>query len=78
MHNCKLGPRLQICFMLNLAEHNILNSYKYKIIKTFNFSSGSDKPIMLFILLINVKRPGILTFIRRKKFMLVLVEHEKV
>ena len=41
---------------------------------------GSDKPRMLFFLLINVKMPtivGILTFVSRKNSMLSWVEHEK-
>ena len=41
---------------------------------------GSDKPRMLFSLFKNVKMPtiiGILTFISRKNFMLIWVEHEK-
>ena len=40
---------------------------------------GSDKPSMLFFLLINVKMPtivGILTSMSRKNFMLSQVEHE--
>ena len=54
-----------------------LISTKYEEIQHF---SGSDKPKMLFFLLIDVKMPtivGILTFIRRKKFILSCVEHEK-
>ena len=50
--------------------------------------SGSDKPRILFFLLINIKMPttinvkiptivGILTFMSRKNFMLILVEHGK-
>ena len=39
---------------LNSAEHEILNSHKYKNIKKFSFFSGSDEPSMLFFLLINV------------------------
>ena len=49
-------------------------------IKKFSFFlSDSDKPRMLFFLLINVKMPivGILTFMSRKHFMLNSVEHEK-
>ena len=60
-------------FMLNSVEHEILNAHKYKNIKKFSFFSDSDKPIMLFFLLINVKMPtivGILTFMSRKNFML--------
>ena len=43
---------------------------KYQEIQHF---SGSDKPRMLFFLLVNVKMPnfvGILTFMSRKNFML--------
>ena len=59
-------------FMLNSVEHEILNAHKYKNIKKFSFFLGSDKPRMLFFLLINVKMPtivGILTFLSRKNFM---------
>ena len=41
---------------------------------------GSDKPIVLFFLFLNVKMPtivGILTFMSTKNFMLNSVEHEK-
>ena len=52
----------------------ILNAHKYKNIRKFSgFFSGSDKPIMLFFLLIKIQMPtivGILTFISRKNFML--------
>ena len=64
--------------MLHLSEHEILNAPKYKKIKKFSFFSGSDKPRVLFFLLINVKMPtivGILTCMSRKNFMLSLVEH---
>ena len=57
-------------FMLSSAEYEISNAHKYKNIKIF--FSGSDKPKMLFSLLINVKMPtivGILTFMSKKKFM---------
>ena len=55
----------------------MLISIKYQEIQPF---VGSDKPRMLFFLLINVKMPtniGILTFMSRKNFMLSWVEHEK-
>ena len=42
--------------MLNSTEHEILNAHKFKNIKKFSFL-GSDKPRMLFFLLINVKMP---------------------
>ena len=68
------GPEIiKLFFMLNSAEHEILNAYKYKNISNLAFFSGSDKPRMLFFLLINVKMPtivGILTFMSRKNFML--------
>ena len=60
--------------MLNSAEHELLNAYMYK-----NIKKGSDKPRMLFFLLINVKIPevvGILAFMSRKKFMLSQFEHD--
>ena len=58
-------------------KSEMLLSIKYQEIQFF---LGSDKPIMLFFLLINVKMPtivGILTFMSRKNFMLSRVEHEK-
>ena len=67
------GPRFKKKFMLNSAEHEILNAHKFKNTKKFSFFSGSHKPIILFFQLINVKMPtivGILTFMRRKSFML--------
>ena len=60
-------------FVLNFVEHANLNAHKYKISGNSAFFSGSDKPRMLFFLLINVQMPtivGILTFISRKKIML--------
>ena len=62
--------------MLNLGEHEILIAHKYKKHQEIQHFSGSDKPRMLFFLLINVKMPtivGILTFISRKNS----AEHEK-
>ena len=60
--------------MLNSVEHEILNAHKYKNIKqAIQLFSDSDKPRMLFSVLINVKMPtivGILTFMGRKNFML--------
>ena len=59
--------------LFNSAEHEILNAHKHKNINKFSFFSGSDKPRVLFFLLINVKMPiiiGILTFMSRKNFML--------
>ena len=52
--------------MLNSAEHEILNAYKNKNIKQIHFFLGSDKPRMLFFLLINVKMPTILQFVSRE------------
>ena len=66
--------------MLNSSEHEILNAHKYKNIKKVSFFLGSDKPRMLFFLLINVKMPtivDILTFMSKKNFMLCWVEREK-
>ena len=54
--------------MLHSAEHEILKAHKYKNIK--DFFSCSDKPIILFFLVIDVKMPttvGILTLMSRKK-----------
>ena len=56
--------------MLNSAEHEILNAFKYKKYREIQHLSGSVKPRMLFSLLINVKMStivGILTFMSRKK-----------
>ena len=44
---------IKLFFMFISAEHEILNAHKYENIK--NFFSGSNKPIMLFFLLINGK-----------------------
>ena len=60
-------------FMLNSVEHEILNARKYTSIKKFSFFSDSEKPRMLFFLLINVKMStivDILTFMSRENFML--------
>ena len=51
------SPKVIKNFMLNSAEHEILNANSKKKIKKFRFFAGSDKHIMLFFLLINVKRP---------------------
>ena len=73
VHVKKSGPEIIIKFFeLNLAEHEILNAHKYKILEIQHLS-GSDKPRMLFILFINVGMPivvGILIFTRRKIFKL--------
>ena len=63
--------------MLISAEHEIQDAKNINEIQHF---SGSDKPRMLFFLLINVKMPtivGILTFMCLKKFMLSRAEQEK-
>ena len=65
-------------FMLNSAEHEISNAHKYKMSRNSLFL-GSDKPRMLYFLLINVKMPttiGILKCMSRKKLLLSEVEHE--
>ena len=50
--------------MLNSVQHEVLNAHKYKIIKkTFSFFSDSDKPRMLFFLLISVKMPTIISVV---------------
>ena len=56
-----------------MLEHDISNAQKYKKHKEILLFSGSDKPRMLFFLLINVEMPtivivGILTFMSRKNF----------
>ena len=60
--------------MHNSTEHEILNAPKYKNILEIQLFSDSDKPIMLFFLLINVKMPTKGT--TRKLFMLSGVELE--
>ena len=63
--------------MLNSAEHEILYAHKYRNNNKFSFS---DKPRMLFFLLLIVKMPtivGNITFVSRKSVMLSSVEHEK-
>ena len=69
-----LRPRgYKTFFMLNSVEHEILNARKYKNRRKFSTFLGSDKLIMLFFLLINVKMPTIvriLTFMSRETFML--------
>ena len=70
----KIGPEvIKLFFMLNSAEHEILYALKYKKYREMRYFSGSYKPRMLFLLLINVKMPtvvGILTFMSGKKLML--------
>ena len=60
------GPEVIKLFSV---EREILNAHKYKNIKKFSFFSDTNKPRMLFFLLIKVKMPtivGILTFMSRK------------
>ena len=58
-------------FMLNSAEHEILDALKFKKkFQEIQLFSGSDKLRMLFFLRINVKMPttvGILTFMSKTK-----------
>ena len=51
------GPEvIKLFSMLNSAEHEILNTQKYKNIKKFSFSMpSSDKPIMLNFMLSSVE-----------------------
>ena len=63
--------------MLNSAEYENFNAHKCKNIKKFSFL-GSNKPSMLFFLLMDVKMPtinGILTVMGRKNLILRAV-HE--
>ena len=65
--------------MLNSAEHEILNAHKFKKTSRNSAFIGSDKPRMLFLLLIDVKMQtivGISTFMSRKNFIL-RCENEK-
>ena len=67
--------------MLNSVEYEILNAHKYKNIKKFSSILGSDKPRILFFLLINVKMPtfvGILTFMSRENLCSVELSMKKV
>ena len=69
----KPGPEVIIFFMLHSAEHEKLNALKYKKLSRNSAFSGSDKPKMLFCLLINVEMTrivGILTVLSRKSSML--------
>ena len=50
--------------MLNSTEYEIFNAQRYENIKKFSFFSGSDKPIMLLFMLINVKMPTIVGLIK--------------
>ena len=51
----KTGPEvIKLFSMLNSTEHGILNAYKYENIKKFSIFLGSDKPRLLFFLLINI------------------------
>ena len=77
LKDCTWARGYKTFFMLNTAKHEILNAHKYKNIE--KHFSGSDKPKMLFFLLIKAEMPtnGISTFMSRKNFMLSWVEHEK-
>ena len=62
-------------FELSSAEHEILNAHKYIKYQEIQLYAGSDKPRVLFFLLINVKMPtnvGILTVMSRKNSVLSL------
>ena len=64
--------------MLNSAEHEILNAYKYKISRNSAFFRLGSALNAIFPAH-NVKMPtivGILTFMSRKNFMLSGVEYE--
>ena len=68
-------------FMLNSDEHEILNAYKYKKYQEIWLFLSSDKPRVLFFLLLNVKMPiivGILTFMSRKNSCSVELSRKKV
>ena len=59
--------------MPNSTEQEILNAHKYKNIKKSRGFQAQISLQILFFLLINVEMPtivGILTFMRRKKFVL--------
>ena len=70
-----LAPSYKTFSMLNSAEREILNDHKYKYIKKFSFYQAQiSLKCYSWFLLINVKMPttaGILTFMSRKKFMLM-------
>ena len=58
--------------MLNSVEYEMINAHTYKNIKKYSFFSDSDKPRMLFVVIV-----GILKFMSRKIFMLNSIEHGK-
>ena len=76
-----LGPEVIKLFSCSTQlSMKFFNAHKYKKYQAIQLFSDSDKPRMLFSVLINVKMPtivGILTFMGRKNFMLNWVEHEK-
>ena len=53
-------------FLLNSIEHEILNAHMYKKILKKSAFLDSDKPRMLFFLLINVKMPTIVIYEQEK------------
>ena len=55
-------------FMLNSAEHEILNGHKYKHRRKFSTFLDLDKLIMLFLLFITVKTPQLFTFVSPSAF----------
>ena len=69
----KPGSEVKFFIMLNSAENEISNAQRLKISKKVSFFSGSDKPRMLFFMLISIKMPtivGILILMSRTNFML--------
>ena len=72
------APRLKTNFILNSAEHEILNADMYKNNKKVSIFQAQISLECYFFLLINVKMPtivGILTFMSRKNFMLSSVKN---
>ena len=64
------GPEVVKKFILDSAEDEISIAHKNIIISRNSTCFGSDKPRMLFLLLLNAKMPtivGILTFMSKKK-----------
>ena len=58
---------IKLFFMLNSAEHDILKAHKYKKCQEIQHFSRSDKTMMLFFLLINVKMSTIVNIFEQEK-----------
>ena len=63
--------------MINTAEYEISAAHKDYNAEKFRLKMLLKLSDFVFILLINVEMPSILTFMSRMIFMLIRVEHEK-